>query len=117
MREDTRKRLERTLLLQRIKLIGGAAAVAVAVAAIFWLQDKDASFETRKVAGVVEYVGPPKGTLQSVSPATSIEIDVKLDDGRVAQMLATKDKTFKVGDRVEIAEHVHGTGRHSFSWQ
>lgn len=117
MREDTRRRLERTLLLQRVKLIGGAAAVALGVAGVFWLQDKDASVETRKVAGVVEYVGPPKGQLKPIATTVSVEIDVKLDDGRIAQMLAAKDKSLKIGDRVEIAERVHGTGRHSFSWQ
>lgn len=117
MREESRRRLERTLLLQKLRWMAAALVVALGVGAVFWLEDRDASVETRKVAGVVEYVGPPKGNYKAVTPASSVEVDVKLDDGRMAYVLADRAMSPKLGEHVEIAEHVHGSGRHTFSWR
>lgn len=116
MRDDTRRRLERQLMMQRLKWGGALAAVAVALTGVFWLEDRDLAVENRKVAGVVEYVGPLKGKNGVQTLSTSLEVDVKLNDGRLARVVAAKDQSPKIGDKVEIAEHIHGTGRRTFSW-
>ena len=117
MRDDTRRRLERAIWMQRLKWAGGALAVALLVAAGFWLEGKDLAVENRKVAGIVEYVGPLTGKNMATTLNTALAVDVKLSDGRLAHVVALKDTNPKVGDQVEIAEHIHGTGRRTFTWQ
>jgi len=38
-------------------------------------------------------------------------------DGREAHVMAHKDRHPQVGDHIELAEHIHGTGRSTFSWK
>ncbi len=116
MREDTRRRLERALLLQRAKWIGGAVAVLLFVAGGFWLTGLDANVETHHVPGVVSYVGPLSGT-STKSIEEGLAVDVTLGDGRVVHVMALKTTDPHVGDHVEVAEHVHGSGRVTFSWR
>jgi hypothetical protein len=42
---------------------------------------------------------------------------VKLDDGRLAHVMVLKTTDPHIGDHVQIAEHVHGTGRVTFTWK
>jgi hypothetical protein len=49
--------------------------------------------------------------------ADGLSVDVDLDDGRRARVVAVKTTHPKVGDHVEIAEHIHATGRHTFTWK
>jgi hypothetical protein len=46
-----------------------------------------------------------------------LSVDVALEDGRHVHVLALKTTDPHVGDRVEIAELVHGTGRVTYSWK
>ena len=117
MRDDTRRRLERAIWMQRLKWGGGALVLAGVVAVGFWLEGRDATVEVRKVAGVVEYVGPLTGKFKATTASNNVAVDVKLVDGRLAHVVAFKEAEPKVGDHVEIAEHIHGTGRHTFTWQ
>ena len=117
MREETRKRLERAILMQRLKLAVGGLAAALAVASVFWLESKDAAVENRTVAGVVESVGPLSGKRSFSTLSSNVAVEVKLSDGRLAQVVTNKDTSPHVGDHVEIAEHIHGTGRRTFTWK
>jgi hypothetical protein len=116
MREETRKRLERALLLERLKCVGAGLVVGVLMAAGFWFTGLDASVETHRVPGVVQRIGPLNGT-STQAVEEGLAIDVRLDDGRLARVMVLKTTDPHVGDRVEIAEHVHGTGRVTFSWR
>jgi hypothetical protein len=64
---------------------------------------------------VVSYIGPLSGTSMKTIEE-GLAVDVKLDDGRVVHVMALKTSEPHVGDRVEVAEHVHGSGRVTFSW-
>jgi hypothetical protein len=46
-----------------------------------------------------------------------LAVDVKLEDGRVVHVMALKTTDPHIGDHIEIAEHIHGTGRITFSWK
>lgn len=116
MREDTRRRLERALWMQRLKWIGGGIAALVAVAAGLYLTGLDASVETHRIPGTVTAVGPLNGT-STMAVEEGLAVDVKLDDGRLAHVMVLKTHEPKVGDHVEIAEHHHGSGRVTFSWK
>jgi hypothetical protein len=102
--------------MQRLKWIGGGLAVLLVISAGFWLTGLDANVETRHVAGVVEYVGPLSGT-NTKSIEEGLAVDVKLADGRLAHVMALKTTNPRVGDHVEVAEHIHGSGRVTFSWR
>lgn len=116
MREETRKRLERTLWMQRLKWVGGGVLLLVCMAAGFWYTGLDASVETHHVAGVVQKIGPLNST-STKGIEEGLAVDVKLDDGRLAHVMVLKTSNPHVGDHVEIAEHVHGTGRVTYSWK
>lgn len=116
MRDETRKRLERQLWLQRLKWIGGGLAIAACASLGFWWTGLDASVETRHIAGVIEKVAPLTGA-NSKAIEEGLAVDVKLDDGRLAHVMALKTRDPHVGDHIEIAEHTHGTGRVTFTWK
>lgn len=116
MREETKRRLERQLWLQRAKWVGAGVAVMAAMAAGFWATGLDATVETHNVAGVVEAVGPLV-TKSTKAIEEGLSVDVKLDSGRLVHVMTYKKTDPHVGDHVEVAEHVHGTGRVTYSWK
>ncbi len=116
MREETRRKLERMLWLQRLRWAGLAAAVLAVLAVFFLLTDLDTHVENRRVSGVVEFVGALNGT-SSKTIAEGLAVDVRLEDGRVAHVMALKTTDPHVGDHVQVTEHRHGTGRVTFTWR
>jgi hypothetical protein len=118
MREETKKRLDRELMKRRLQWSGIGVAMALAAGAGLWFTGLDASVTNTRVAGVVEKVGPlniPGMTTTAIE--ASLGVDVKLDDGRAAHVAVLRTSNPEVGQHVEIMEHVHGTGRSTFSWK
>lgn len=116
MRDETRRRLERQLWLQKAKWAGAGIVALVGIAAGFWATGLDATVETRHVPGVVAAVGPVVGgTTRAIEDG--LAVDVKLGDGRLVHVLVMKTTDPHVGDQVQIAEHIHGTGRVTYSWK
>lgn len=116
MRDETRRRLERQLWLNRMKWVAAGLAIAICVAGGLWVTGLDATVETRHVAGVVETVGPLVGTTTKAIEE-GLAVDVKLQDGRLVHVMALKKTDPHVGDHVEVAEHIHGTGRTTYTWK
>ena len=116
MRDETKRRLERQLLLERLKWVGAGLTVLACLAAGLWFTGLDAAVETIPVAGVIQSVGPLNSTTTQAIE-TGLAVDVKLDDGRVVHVMALKTRDPHVGDHVQITEHIHGTGRVTFSWK
>lgn len=116
MRNETRKQLDRLLFMRKVKW--GAAGVALAAILGFGLYfaGLDASITDRRVAGVVEKVGPYNGT-NSMGVMNGQAVDVRLDDGRQVHVLVLKTSHPSLGERVEVTEHHHGSGRTTFSWK
>ncbi|MGE3229597.1 MAG: hypothetical protein AB7J30_09195 [Hyphomicrobium sp.] len=116
MREETKRRLERQLFWQKAKWGGAGVAVLACVAAGMWASGLDASVKTHQEQGVVTAVGPlfAKSTK---AIEEGLAVDVKLDKGPLVHVMALKTRDPHVGDRVEVAEHVHGTGRVTYSWK
>lgn len=117
MREETRRKLERALWVERIKKIAIGAAALVAIAAYFVYEDFDARIDNIHVPATVISVGPLniKNT-QMVEEGLSVE--VALDDGgRKVNVMALKTTDPHVGDHVQITEHRHHTGRVTYSWK
>ena len=116
MRDETRRRLDRQLALQKLKWVGVGLASVFFLGAGLWFTGLDATVTTRHVAGVVQAVGPiVGGTTQMIE--NGVQVDVKLEDGHLVHVLALKTTDPHVGDRIEVAEHIHGTGRVTYSWK
>lgn len=113
MRSETKDRLERALWRRRLGQLGLGAVAAILAGGVFWLEDLDRHVENRHVAGRVEHVGP----LPSKDARTGVLVDVVLDDGRHAEVIALKTADPHVGERVTITEHHHASGRTTFTWR
>jgi len=116
MREETRLKFEREVRKQWIARGAMAAGFLAVLVVAAWFTDLDAHVEKRQVAGVVESVSPIQGgTTQAIQ--NGLSVDVKLADGRHAHVIAEKATNPTVGAQVAIVEHVHGSGRTTFSWK
>ena len=113
MRDEVRRKLDRLLLMQRLKRGAIAVAAGALLGGLFLLTDLDAKVVDRPVAGKVEAVSIPN--LANATKAVAVE--VLLDDGRHAKVLVQKEHEPHVGDRVKIVEHKHATGRVTFTWR
>ncbi len=116
MRDETKRRLDRQLFLQKVKWAAAGATVLCGLAVGLYLSGLDASVETHRVAGTVEAVGPLVGA-SSRAIEDGLGVDVRLDDGRHVHVAVLKTSDPHVGDRVDVAEHVHGSGRITYSWK
>ncbi|HXF54091.1 MAG TPA: hypothetical protein VNK52_08205 [Hyphomicrobiaceae bacterium] len=113
MREETRRRLDRAILFDRLKRIATVVLAIAAIVAGFVLVDLDAAVEDRRVSGTVEHVG----ILNSKDAARALAVDVKLEDGRHVTVIALKTRDPHVGDHVTVSEHRHRSGRVTYTWR
>jgi hypothetical protein len=113
MREETRRRLNRAIWRDRLKLVAGLAIAAAALIAAFAFMDFDASVENLRVPGIVEHIG----VLNSKDASRAVTVDVELDDGRHVTVIALKTTDPHVGAHVLVSEHRHRTGRVTFTWK
>lgn len=116
MREETRKKLERTLWMRRVRWTGAGLCAVLALGSLFVFESLDASVENRSVHGVVARVAPLNG-MTAKAIAQGLSVDVKLDDGRLVNVMALKTSRPAEGQDIQIAEHRHGTGGVSYSWK
>lgn len=118
MRDETRRRLDRALLAHRLKWAAAATAViAVVIGALYWKSLDVMVVATNIVDGTVVFVGPPPAKLSAAVVQWSAQVDVKLNDARVAHLLAPRETAPKLGAHVRIADQIHGSGRHTFAWR
>lgn len=118
MREETRRRLERELLVRKLRWTALAAAGLVAAASVIYLEGLDASVtSTSTLPGTVVHVGPPAAKYRAAKVGTSLQVDVRLEDARVAHLISPRDVAPKIGDHVMLVEKVLGSGRHTFAWR
>lgn len=111
MRHETRARLDREIRMRRLRHVGIAGAIVAAMVGVFLLVDLDAHETKLKVAGTVDKVA----TFAGKGAMDGLEIGVKLDDGRRVSVLANRSRDPHVGDRIDVTEHHHLTGRTTFT--
>jgi hypothetical protein len=116
MREETRKRLERALWIQRAKMIGIGLGVAAVIGAIFVYEDIDSHTENVRVPGTVVSIGP-LNTTNTQAIENGLSVDVALENGHRVNVMVLKKTDPHVGDHVQITEHRHRTGRVQYTWK
>jgi hypothetical protein len=108
LREETRKRLERAIWLERAKYIGIGLAILTAIGLAFGYETLDLKVSNTNVAGTVTDIEP---LVSKTDSANGENVIVKLDNGPLVRVLAYKSRGIKVGDKIEVVEHHHATGR------
>jgi hypothetical protein len=116
MREETRRKLERQLWLQRGKKIGIGLGVAAVLGLFFLYEDYDAHVDNVRVPGTVVSIGP-LNTTNTQAIENGLSVDVALENGRRVNVMVLKTSNPHVGEKVEITEHRHRTGRMTYSWK
>jgi hypothetical protein len=108
VREETRKRLERALWIERAKYAGIGLAIVAAISLAFGYEELDLKVSNTNVAGTVTDIEP---LVSKTNSADGENVLVKLDNGPLVRVLAYKSRGIKVGDKIEVVEHHHATGR------
>ncbi len=113
MREETKRRLERALMIQRLKWVGMGLAVCLVMAGVFTWISADSSVTNTRVGATVTSVRP----LPTKNTQAGLLVDVTLDDGRIVEVLVNQITDPHPGQKVEVTEHRHATGRKTYSWK
>lgn len=106
--DEARRKLDWQLRLRKLKIAGLVVGVLVLAGLAMEFEDIDHAVTNRNVAGVVDSVAP---SAAKGSPSGALLIGVALDEGRHVQVLARSDRDLKVGERISVVEHKHGSGR------
>ncbi|MEQ1651613.1 MAG: hypothetical protein ABL897_03905 [Hyphomicrobium sp.] len=112
MREDTKKRLERAIWMERAKKAGIGAAIVGAIALVFAYQSYDLKVTNVQTGGSVTEIDP---LVSKTSAADGETVRVKLDDGHTVAVLALKSRHIKLGDHLDVTAHHHATGRVTYT--
>jgi hypothetical protein len=116
MREETRRKLERQLWLQRAKTIGIGLGAAAVIGLFFLYEDYDAHVDNVRVPAIVVSIGP-LNTTNTQAIENGLSVDVALENGHRVNVMVLKTTDPHVGDKVQITEHRHRTGRLTYSWK
>jgi hypothetical protein len=108
VREDTRRRLERALWLDRAKKIGIGVAILAAIGLAFAYETLDLKVANKDVPGTVTDIEP---LVSKQNSADGENVIVRLDGGPLIRVLAYKSRNLKIGDKIQVVEHHHATGR------
>lgn len=108
MREETRKRLDRTLRIEKLKKVGIGLAIVSAIGLVVAYQNLDMKVDDVQVAGTITGVDL---LVSKQNAADGETLHVKLDDGRSVNVLALKSRQLHAGDHIQVTEHHHATGR------
>jgi len=113
MREDTRRRLDRAIQMRRLKMAAAGLAACAVMAAMFAWISADSNVENVRVPATITSVG----LTASKNVQNGLLVGVVLNDGKQVNVLVNQITDPKVGQKVEITEHRHATGRHTYSWK
>lgn len=117
MREETRRRLERALWIDRAKKAGIGLAVLAVVGLLVLYEDYDSHVDSVRVPGTVVSVGPLNvNSTKLVENGLSVDVDLDAS-GRRVNVMALRTTEPHVGDHIQITEHRHRTGRITYSWK
>ena len=116
MREETRRKLEWALWRQRAKKIGIGLGVAALIGLFFAYEDYDAHVDNVRVPATVVSIGP-LNTTNTQAIENGLSVDVALENGHRVNVMVLRKTDPHIGDKVQITEHRHHTGRLTYSWK
>jgi hypothetical protein len=113
MRDETKRRLERAIWRERGKWVAIGLGICLAMAAVFTFISRDHAVENARIPATVTSVRP----FAAKSTQPGLTVDVSLADGKIVELTVNQITDPKVGQKVEITEHRHATGRRTYSWK
>ena len=108
MRQDTKRRLDQAIRKERLKKVGIGLGVLGAISLAFAYETLDLKVTNSDVDGTVTDIEP---LVSKQNSADGENVVVRLVDGQLVRVLAYKSRGLKVGDKIAVVEHHHGTGR------
>lgn len=121
MRSETRRALDRLILIDRLEKVGAAlAAVVLLVAAGIVVGRQSAPANDPLVRETHVHGTIEQWYFQQIKSAQGqqvLNLRVRLDDGRQIQAGSTHHHAAKVGDSVDITERVYASGRTTHVWE
>lgn len=112
MKAETRKRLDRLILLQRLKVGAVATGILLAITGLFVFIGLEEEAHIDKVTASRPVRGVITRTERRPERKTSYNLTVRLEDGReVTTIMVLKAHIPFKGDRVELNEIEHASGR------
>jgi hypothetical protein len=108
LREETRRRLNRAIWLERAKYIGVGLGILAMIGLAFGYETFDLKVDNKEVSGVVTDIEP---LVSKQNSADGENVIVKLDHGPLIRVLAYKSRGLKIGDKIQVVAHHHATGR------
>ena len=108
MREETKKRLEQAIWRERAKKAGIGFAIIAAMGLVFSYENLDLMVTDKLVGGTVAQLDP---LISKTNAADGEMVEVKLDSGQLVRVMALKSHNLKPGDKLQVTEHHHATGR------
>lgn len=117
MSEDTRRRLNQAIWMDRLKKIAIGVAILGGIGLYIVYQNLDLAVDNTQVAGIIETVEPYTAptSAANVGQGPAVNVGVKLEDGEHVRVIAYKSREPKVGEKIEIMRHHHHTGRVTYS--
>ncbi len=108
MREETKRKLTQAIWRERMKKVVIGLTILAAIGGVMAYQSFDLQVTVSRVEGTVAAIEP---LVSKTSAATGVIVEVKLDSGPMVRVIANKSRELKLGDRIEVTEQRHGTGR------
>lgn len=112
MRAETRKKLDQAIWAERIKKIGIGAAVLATIGLAVAYQNLDFQDTKTRVPATVESID---ALVSKQNAADGLNVEAKLDSGQHVRVIMEKSHEPKIGDRIEVTEHHHGSGRITYT--
>ena len=121
MRDETRRKLEQTLRMQRLKAIATALAAVIGIGALivlaFWRNGSgpDVLVEEKTVPATVKfwYQAP----VRQAQGQDIISVTATLESGKDVQAGSSAHHTAKAGDHIELTERHYKSGRTTYIWK
>jgi hypothetical protein len=114
VKEEAKRRLDRMILMQRLKYvaIGGAVLLALGAFAVFEAWEADRHVD--KVTGMIEVHGTVGSSQRAFNRNGGFTMHVQLDDGSWVNASSMLGNIPYDGEKLTLKEYTHASGRKDY---
>ncbi len=114
MNPDVKKRLDRLIFMQRLKIGLIALGIAIAVSALLIFVGYEQTINIDKVVSSTPVKGEIVSIIRGAGRKSGYILSVKLDDGRKVQAVSRLPRAPIAGERLVLKEAMHESGQKSY---
>ncbi len=115
MNPDVKKRLDRLILMQRLKYGLAAIAIAIAVSSLLLFVGYEQTIHIDSVVATTAMSGTISQVKHGAGRKSGFKLTVKLDDGRSVEAVSFLARVPFKGERLSLSEITHKSGRKNFT--